>query len=209
MSEIVDTLQPRFDGLEPRPSSDHPSVQCPVDLILPLVECLRDEFGYKLLADVTAVDWEDDSPRFSVVYHLYSIVEARYIRVVANCLDDENPSVPSIVALFPGANWHERETYDMFGIRFEGHPDLRRILMWDEYPYFPLRKEFPLAGIETDLPDAEIGEETRAKVLAAPMMGGPFVSKSGAPMSRAEPRAKDESWTEWHKKAALEEGMED
>jgi hypothetical protein len=59
---------------------------------------------------------------------------------------------PSVVSLWPGANWHERECYDMFGIKFEGHPDLRRILMWDGYPYHPLRKEFPLAGIETELP---------------------------------------------------------
>lgn len=210
MNALIESLQPRFEGLEPRKSSDHPAVQCPADLILPLIECLRDEFEYNLLSDVTAIDWsEEESPRFSVVYHLYSVKEARYIRVVTNCLDDENPSVASIVALFPGANWHERETFDMFGIRFEGHPDLRRILMWDEYPYYPLRKEFPLAGIETELPDSEIGEETKAKVLPAPMMGGPFVSKSGAPMSKAEPRAKDQSWTEWQKKTSLEDGGED
>ncbi|MGE9289892.1 MAG: NADH-quinone oxidoreductase subunit C [Puniceicoccales bacterium] len=208
MSDLLESLKPRFEGLEPRKSSDHPAIQCPVDLILPLIECLRDEFTYTLLCDVTAIDWDQDSPRFSVVYHLYSIQESRYVRVVTNCLDDENPSVPSVVALFPGANWHERETYDMFGIRFEGHPDLRRILMWEEYPYHPLRKEFPLAGIETDLPDSEVGEETQAKVLPAPMMGGPFVAKDGAPMSRAEPRAKDQSWTEWKKKTALEDGDE-
>tara|TARA_R100000027_G_scaffold52103_3_gene40847 strand:+ start:23652 stop:24272 length:621 start_codon:yes stop_codon:yes gene_type:complete len=206
MNEIVESLQPRFAGIKPRESSDHPAIQCPVGFILPLIECLRDEFDYKLLSDVTAVDWgEEESPRFSVVYHIFSIKAAAHIRIVADCEDDENPSVPSIVSLFPAANWHERETYDMFGIRFEGHPDLRRILMWDEYPYYPLRKEFPLAGIETELPDAEIAEETRAKVLAAPMMGGPFVAKEGEPMSRSEPRAKDQSWTEWSKKTLEEE----
>ena len=72
--------------------------------------------------------------------------------------------------------------------------------MWDGYPYYPLRKEFPLAGIETELPDAEISEETKAKVIAAPMMGGPFVATSGDPMSKAEPRAKDQSWAERHDK---------
>jgi len=203
MSELIDSLQPRFEGLEPRPSSDHPAMQCPVGLLLPLIECLRDEFSYSLLCDVTAIDWEEESPRFSVVYHLYSVKEGRYVRIVTNCEDDENPSVPSIVALYPGANWHERETFDMFGIRFEGHPDLKRILMWDGYPYYPLRKEFPLAGIETELPDAEIAEETKAKVLPAPMMGGPFVAADGSPMSKSEPRAKDQSWTEWKKKEAL------
>ena len=110
---------------------------------------------------------------------------------------DAEPVAPSVAALWPGANWHERECYDMFGIRFEGHPDLRRILMWEGYPYFPLRKEFPLAGIETPLPDAEVAEETGARVIAAPLAGGPFVTSPGEiNLTEAEPRAKDESWSD-------------
>ena len=85
----------------------------------------------------------------------------------------------------------------MFGITFDGHPDLRRILMWDGYPHFPLRKEFPLAGIETPLPDAEITEETGTAAIAAPMAGGPFVAAPGEiNLTEAEPRAKDESWSD-------------
>jgi len=68
--------------------------------------------------------------------------------------------------------------------------------MWDEYPYHPLRKDFPLAGIETPLPAADVAEQTGATVIAAPMMGGPFVSSGDGPMSQTEPRARDESWTE-------------
>ena len=135
---------------------------------------------------------------FTAVYHLYSTTSHAAIRVATSCSgDDSAPKVPSVVPLWPGANWHEREAYDMFGITFEGHPDLRRILMWDGYPYHPLRKEFPLAGIETVLPDSEVAEETKAKVIAAPMMGGPFVASAGEMnLTDAEPRAKDESWSE-------------
>ena len=84
----------------------------------------------------------------------------------------------------------------MFGITFENHPNLKRILMWDEYPHYPLRKDFPLAGIETPLPADDVAEVTNASVDPAPMMGGPFVSSTDGTMSDAEPRAKDESWTE-------------
>ena len=73
--------------------------------------------------------------------------------------------VPSLYHVFRGADFQEREVYDMMGVRFAGHPELKRILMWDGYPYHPLRKEFPLAGIETPLPDAEVSEETGTKVI--------------------------------------------
>lgn len=190
-----------FPSLTERPSADHPAVNCPPDVLLELARSLRDEWGFEFLMDVTAVDWEASSPRFATVYHFYALQRHNYLRVVCALADDDKPSVPSLASIWPGADWHERETYDMFGIHFEGHPDLRRILMWDGYPYFPLRKEFPLAGIETDLPGEDVAEETGAAVVPAPMMGGPFVAPSGGrPMSDAEPRAKDESWTEKMKK---------
>jgi NADH-quinone oxidoreductase subunit C len=124
------------------------------------------------------------------------------VRVATPCTGTAaEPVAPSVVSLWPGANWHEREAYDMFGIKFEGHPDLRRILMWDEYPYHPLRKEFPLAGIEAPLPGADVQEETGAKLIPAPMAGGPFVASAGEMnLTEAEPRAKDQSWTERHEK---------
>jgi NADH-quinone oxidoreductase subunit C len=134
---------------------------------------------------------------------LYSIATSRYLRIAANCENDLEPTMPSVTALWPAADWHERETYDMFGIRFEQHPDLRRILMWDGYPYFPLRKEFPLAGLPTELPDAEIATLLPGQVVSAPMAGGPFVASSGEPSyAEAEPRAKDESWNEKRVKPA-------
>jgi NADH-quinone oxidoreductase subunit C len=115
-------------------------------------------------------------------------------------VDAVNDRVPSVSSLHPGANWHEREAFDMFGIVFEGHPDPRRILMWDSYPYHPLRKDFPLAGIEVPFPAADVAEVTGQKVEPAPMMGGPFVSHGGK-LSEGEPSALDQSWTEEKPKA--------
>ncbi|HVW19942.1 MAG TPA: NADH-quinone oxidoreductase subunit C [Opitutaceae bacterium] len=191
-------LQAQFPQATPRASLDHPAVDIPAAEAHALLRHLRDQGGFDFLMDVTAVDWaQRASPRFTVVYHLYSSARHEYLRVAANCPDDAAPAVATVSDLWPGANWHERETYDMFGITFQGHPDLRRILMWDGYPHFPLRKEFPLAGIEGTLPDPEVAAETGTPVIPAPMAGGPFVASPGElNLGEAEPRAKDESWNE-------------
>jgi NADH-quinone oxidoreductase subunit C len=194
----VDALKARFPQVTERASLDHPAVNVAAADALAVLKQLRDEFSFDMLTDVTAIDWaQSTSPRFTVVYHLFSTTRHEYVRIATDCPNDAAPAVASVHELWPAANWHERETYDMFGIRFEGHPDLRRILMWEGYPYFPLRKEFPLAGIETELPDPEVVAETGAKAIAAPMAGGPFVASAGeVNMGEAEPRAKDESWNE-------------
>ena len=99
-------------------------------------------------------------------------------------ISEEDAAVDTISDLWPTANWHEREIYDMMGIRFNNHPDLRRILMWDGYPFFPLRKDFPLEGLPSEMPDV-------AFTSAAPMEGGPFVTRpSTATAKDREPRAK-------------------
>ncbi len=199
MSEnVLSSLRERFSGIGVRPSLDVPAFNVPADDLLAVCRFLRDELKFDLLIDVTAVDWGmEASPRFTAFYHFCSTARADYVRLAADCADNENPKVPSLVPLFPAADWHERETFDMFGIRFAEHPDLKRILMWDEYPYYPLRKDFPLAGIETELPDVEVGENTGANLTKAPMMGGPFAAKPREKhASTKEPRAKDESWTE-------------
>lgn len=196
ITDAAGDLARTFPFLSPRPSSDHPAWNCPPDRLVEVLQHLRDVEGYDLLLDVTAIDWADRSPRFTGVYHLYTTARHLYIRIAVDIADDAEPVLPTVEHLFPGANWHERETYDMFGIRYLGHPDLRRILMWDGYPYYPLRKEFPLAGHDTDLPAADVAEETGARVLPAPMMGGPFRAEPGRPMSEMEPAGRDESWTE-------------
>lgn len=200
-ADVVAAVQGKFPSAAVRPSGDCPAVTVPAGEAMAVLQHLRDALGYDFLTDVTAVDWSaEKSPRFTVVWHLYSSTAHAYVRVAADCADDREPAMPSATGLWPAANWHERETWDLMGIRFTGHPDLRRILMWEGYPYFPLRKEFPLAGLPTELPDPEIAAETGTPVISAPMAGGPFVATPGGPMSEAEPRAKDEAWSEQNPK---------
>ncbi|MET0263876.1 MAG: NADH-quinone oxidoreductase subunit C [Rariglobus sp.] len=204
--DVSAALPAKFPQITPRPSGDHPAFNVsPADAVAVLTT-LRDELSYDMLVDVTAVDWGvDASPRFTVLWHLLSTTHYGYVRIAANLASDEAPSVPTVTPLWPAANWHERETYDLFGITFTDHPDLRRILMWDGYPYHPLRKDFPLSGIDTPLPDLEVGDLTGATAKPAPMMGGPFVASPGEMnLTDAEPRAKDESWTERREKPESE-----
>ncbi|MGF1484485.1 MAG: NADH-quinone oxidoreductase subunit C [Opitutales bacterium] len=201
MSELnLEALLSAFPGATERESADCPAINVKAAQLVACVARLRDEWQFDFLMDISGVDWgEEADPRFGCHYHLYSTTRHDYIRIYADCVGEilDEPEIPSLCGVWPAANWHERETFDMFGIRFAGHPDLRRILMWDSYPYFPLRKDFPLAGIETELPAPDVAEETGAAVVAAPMMGGPFVAPaSEGRFSKAEPRAKDQSWTE-------------
>ena len=108
---------------------------------------LKDAEDFKYCVDVTAVDWKTRDPRFDVVYHFYSFSKNARLRVKCGVAD--GAEVPSITPVFLAANWCERETWDMFGIRFSGHPDLRRILTWEGFHGHPLRKDFPLEGIDT------------------------------------------------------------
>jgi NADH-quinone oxidoreductase subunit C len=108
---------------------------------------LKEKEDFRYCVDVTAVDWKKREPRFDVVYHFYSFSKNDRIRVKCGVADGEE--VPSIAPVFLAADWSERETYDMFGIRFTGHPDLRRILTWEGFNGHPLRKDFPVEGIDT------------------------------------------------------------
>jgi NADH-quinone oxidoreductase subunit C len=200
-ADVIAAVQGKFPSASARASADHPALNVPAGEAIAVLRHLRDALGYDFLIDITGIDWSaDQAPRFTVVWHLYSRANHAYVRVAADCADNQAPAMPTATVLWPAANWHERETFDLLGIRFDGHPDLRRILMWEGYPYFPLRKEFPLAGLPAELPDVEVAAETRARLIAAPMSGGPFVAVPGEPMSAAEPRAKDEAWDEKNQK---------
>ncbi|MDD4932030.1 MAG: NADH-quinone oxidoreductase subunit C [Methylacidiphilaceae bacterium] len=142
---------------------------------------LLKEAGYRTLADLTPVDHWGEEPRFEMVYHFFAADSGMLLRLKGR-VGGEEPLVPSLAAVYATANWQEREAFDMMGIRFAGHPDLRRILMWEEYPFFPLRKDFPLEGKASDA-----GGE--AFSWPAPMDGGPFVTQPAAESGRREPRA--------------------
>jgi NADH-quinone oxidoreductase subunit C len=142
-----------------------------------------DELSFDYLLDITSVDHFGDEPRFEIVYELYSMAMAVHLRIKLGVSEDD-AVVDTVSDIWPTANWHEREIYDMMGIKFNSHPDLRRILMWDGYPFFPLRKEFPLEGKSSNMPDIAFSS-------AAPMEGGPFVtSPSTATTKDREPRAR-------------------
>jgi len=113
--------------------------------LLEFMKFLRDSWDYAMCHDVTAVDLYPDEPRFMVVYHLLSLEQATRLRVKCP-VSGEDPAIDSVVPLWTGAEYTEREAYDMFGIKFRGHPDLRRILMMEDYTHYPLRKDFPLTG---------------------------------------------------------------
>ena len=153
----------------------------PADLREVAKFCL-DELGLDYLLDITSVDNFGEEPRFEIVYELYSMALATHLRLKLSLSEDVE--APTVSDIWPTANWHEREIYDMMGIRFANHPDLRRILMWEGYPYFPLRKEFPLEGLPSNMPDVAFSE-------SAPLEGGPFVTlPSTATTKDREPRAR-------------------
>jgi NADH-quinone oxidoreductase subunit C len=114
---------------------------------------LRDdpECAFDMLIDLCGVDMYRPEARFEVVYHLYSLRSKRYLRLKVG-VEENDAVVDTVTSVWPGANWHERETFDMIGVKFRGHPDLRRMYMPEEFEYHPLRKDFPLLGIPDSIP---------------------------------------------------------
>jgi NADH-quinone oxidoreductase subunit C len=121
--------------------------------LIDLCRYLKQELSYEMLETITAVDWLDRVPRFDIVYQLLSLTNQCFVclKVRVGARGEQQPSVPSVTAIWAGANWYEREVFDLFGIVFTGHPDLRRILMPSDWTTHPLRKDYPLSGF--DLPE--------------------------------------------------------
>lgn len=109
------------------------------------------ELEFKFCSDITAIDWATRKNRFTVVYNIFSMKHNFRLRLKAD-VDESECKIDSVSSIWRAANWQERETYDMYGIKFNNHPDLRRMYMPEEFEYHPLRKDFPLMGIPGSLP---------------------------------------------------------
>jgi len=185
-ADKADVLREKFGELVSEPAEfrgEITVVVADVQRMAEVCEFAKSELGFNYLVDLSSVDNYGDDPRFELVYELYGYGHGQRLRLKA-ALSEEVGEAPSVVGVWRTADWHEREVFDMMGIRFAGHPDLRRILMWEGYPHFPLRKDFPLAGKATEMPDVAFSNP-------APLEGGPFVTSPGACGSEErEPRAK-------------------
>jgi len=140
---IVEAFKQRF-ACEVYEFRDEVSLTLAVEHIVAACQALRDEFDFELLTEETAVDyWPQQTPRFHIVYRLRSLKHNLIIGLRVP-LDGNAPSMPTLTGIYANANWFERELWDMFGIRFEGHPDLRRVVMPYDWVGHPLRKDYPL-----------------------------------------------------------------
>ena len=185
-SEAVEKIETRFQDniLLKNSFRDELSLTVTKDSLIEIMTFCKKDLGFDYLVDLTAVDNLGTNPRYEVVYELYSYSDSCHLRIKAG-VDESEREVSSVVGLWPTANWHEREAFDMIGLTFSGHPDMRRILMWEGYPFYPLRKDFPLAGKTSDMPDVAFSEPV-------PLEGGPFVtSPSSATTDKREPRSRE------------------
>ncbi len=147
-SQVVESLQAQFAGIARSEFRGQERLSVSPQQLFDVLQTLKVQHGFEFLVDITCVDYLDYRgavDRFGLVY-LVSNIESNVRLTLRVMLNEPELSVASVVPLWEGANWLEREVWDMYGIRFEGHPDLRRILMPDEFAAFPLRKDYPLQG---------------------------------------------------------------
>ncbi|MEM8954321.1 MAG: NADH-quinone oxidoreductase subunit C [Verrucomicrobiota bacterium] len=184
LAETLAALQGAFPNAETAPEfRGETAISIPGESLKDLLRYCKDKCGFDYLVDISSLDHMGEEPRFTMVYELYSFDNKHHLRVKSPVSEDE-PAVDTVSDLWPTADWHEREVYDMMGITFNDHPDLRRILMWEGYPYFPLRKDFPLAGKPSELAEVAFSDP-------APLAGGPFVTPDGGKdTSHREPRSR-------------------
>jgi len=168
--------------------------------IVRVMTWLRDDPGceFKILVDICGVDWPQKAKRFDVVYHLLSLT--RNMRIRVHVLAAEGEPVPSVVSVYPAANWFERETFDMYGVPFSDHPDMRRLLTDYGFSGYPLRKDFPLTGyVEVRYDDelkrvvyqpVQLVQEFRDFDFMSPWEGAPHILPDGTRSSSGNPGKK-------------------
>lgn len=158
---ILDVVRPVCAGVETVEHHGQLTLLIPIADIVDVCRELRDNSltQFTFLVDITAIDWNKKGGRFEVVYFLQSMTHKARVRLKVVLPNDEHPHCPTVVGVWEAADWFEREAYDMYGIKFDGHPDLRRFYMPEDFadpsnaePLYPLRKDFPLMGIPGSLP---------------------------------------------------------
>ena len=172
----------RFTGVSSQEFRGDITLTIPRELLVDAMRYAKEACGFDMLLCVSSVDHLGQEPRFEVNYTITQ-AETGVNLLVRTPVPESDPSAPSLVPVWRSANWLEREQYELMGISFIGHPDLRRIMMWEGYPYHPLRKDFPVAGLPTDLPGVAFTEK-------APTEGAPFTSQPGKTAAEREPRSK-------------------
>jgi NADH-quinone oxidoreductase subunit C len=155
----VETVREKFPQavVETTDFRDEQTIVLKPESLVAVCAYLQKRLQYNFLSTITAVDWLERVPRYDVVYQLLSLPNQSVLRLKIRVGEkgEEHPSVPTVTSIWPAANWYEREVYDLFGITFTGHPDLRRILMPMDWTTHPLRKDYPLSGF--DLPEPHWG----------------------------------------------------
>lgn len=159
------------------------------DKLVDVATLCRDRFGFDFLLDLSSADWFPREPRYDVNYHLESSTTGERLRIKVQLPDVDEPRVSSVVSVWPTANWHEREVFDLMGVAFDGHPDLKRILLPDEWIGHPLRKDYPVGGVPVEyrIEPAYVG----ANVV--PSGGRP--ASGGVPARLRRDRGRPSSWT--------------
>src|SRR5579885_970496 len=152
----VETVREKFPQavLETTDFRDEQTIVLKPESLVAVCAYLQKRLQYNFLSTITAVDWLERVPRYDVVYQLLSLPNQSVLRLKIRVGEkgEEHPSVPTVTSIWPAANWYEREVYDLFGITFTGHPDLRRIVMPEDWTSYPLRKDYPLTGVELPEP---------------------------------------------------------
>ena len=142
--EIATQLKAQFGDLISGPAEfrgELTVIVADAERVADVCAALKNNFGFDYLVDISSIDNYGEDPRWTVVYHVYGYGHHQNLRLKTS-VGEEKSELPTVTTVWRTANWHEREIYDMMGLRFAGHPDLRRILMWDEFKDFPMRKDY-------------------------------------------------------------------